>query len=375
VAEAFPPMAVVITLDDDIAVSRGDILCRPNNRPTASHDIEATVCWMDDRSSLAEGRSYLLKHSTRTVRATAQTLHYRLDINGLHRDETAPQLELNEVGRLTFRCTEPLLVDDYTTNRSTGSFIIIDPTTNATVGAGVIRVIATTHASPNVVRHEEGRLSRQDRFAALGSSGAVLSVVMDVSKKDQVEALIAAAVREFGRVDIMVNNAGIAMIQDFLDVTKADYDKVLGVNLEGAFWGTQAAARQMIAQGEGGVIINMSSINSGLANPRVATYAITKGGMNQITGTAAVAFARNGIRVVGVGPGTIDTEMVRGEFVSDATEQAILSRTPLGRYGTAAEIAAVVAFLASDDASYITGETIYPDGGRRVLNYAMPNKQ
>lgn len=210
---------------------------------------------------------------------------------------------------------------------------------------------------------------------AIGSPGKVLAVVTDVSKKDQVEALIVAAVREFGRVDIMVNNAGIAMVQDFLDVTKADYDKVLGVNLEGAFWGTQAAARQMIAQGEGGVIINMSSINSGLANPRVATYAITKGGMNQITGTAAVAFARNGIRVVGVGPGTIDTEMVRGEFVSDATEQAILSRTPLGRYGTAAEIAAVVAFLASDDASYITGETIYPDGGRRVLNYVMPNKQ
>jgi NAD(P)-dependent dehydrogenase (short-subunit alcohol dehydrogenase family) len=96
--------------------------------------------------------------------------------------------------------------------------------------------------------------------------------------------------------------------------------------------------------------------------------------MNQITGTAAVAFARNGIRVVGVGPGTIDTEMVRGDFVSDATDQAILARTPLGRYGTAAEIAAVVAFLASDDASYITGETIYPDGGRRVLNYVMPPK-
>jgi bifunctional enzyme CysN/CysC len=174
VAEAFPPMAVVITLEDDIAVSRGDILCRPNNRPTLSHDIEATVCWMDERSSLAEGRSYLLKHSTRTVRATAQTLHYRLDINGLHRDEAAAELHLNEVGRLTFRCTEPLLVDDYTTNRSTGSFIIIDPITNATVGAGVIRVIATAHASPNVVRHEAGRLSRPERFAALGTSGATL---------------------------------------------------------------------------------------------------------------------------------------------------------------------------------------------------------
>jgi len=173
VAEAFPPMSVVITLDDDIAVSRGDILCRPNNRPTVSHDVEATVCWMDERSSLAEGRSYLLKHSTRTVRAMAQTLHYRLDINGLHRDETASKLDLNEVGRLMFRCTEPLLVDDYTTNRSTGSFIIIDPTTNATVGAGVIRVLATTHASPNVVRHD-GRLSRLDRFAALGTSGGTV---------------------------------------------------------------------------------------------------------------------------------------------------------------------------------------------------------
>ena len=210
--------------------------------------------------------------------------------------------------------------------------------------------------------------------AAIGSRETVLPVVTDVSKKDQVEALIAAAVKRFGRLDIMVNNAGIAMVQDFLAVTKAEYDKVLGVNLEGPFWGTQAAARQMIAQGGGGVIINMSSINSGLANPRVATYAITKGGLNQITATAAVAFARNGIRVVGVGPGTIDTDMIHSGFVSDAGERAILARTPLGRYGAPAEVAAVVAFLASDDASYITGETIYPDGGRRVLNYVMPDK-
>ena len=173
VAEAFPPMAVVITLTDDIAVSRGDILCRPNNRPTLSHDIEATVCWMDERSSLREGRTFLLKHSTRTVRATAQSLQYRLDVNGLHRDEAASGLELNEIGRVSFRCTEPLLIDDYTTNRTTGSFIIIDPATNGTVGAGVIRVIATTHASPNVVR-QGGRLSRVDRFAALGTSGATL---------------------------------------------------------------------------------------------------------------------------------------------------------------------------------------------------------
>ncbi len=219
---------------------------------------------------------------------------------------------------------------------------------------------------------DEARLA--STTADIDRDGRVLQVVTDVSRKEQVEALVARAVAHLGRVDVMVNNAGIAMVQDFLAVTKADYDKVLGVNLEGAFWGTQAAARQMVAQGGGGVIINMSSINSGLANPRVATYAITKGGMNQVTSTAAVAFAPHGIRVVGVGPGTIDTEMVRGDFVSDAGDRAILSRTPLGRYGTAAEVAAVVAFLASDDASYITGETIYPDGGRRVLNYVMPEK-
>lgn len=208
----------------------------------------------------------------------------------------------------------------------------------------------------------------------LKALGDILPMVTDVSKKEQVENLVVEAVKRFGRIDIMVNNAGIAMVQDFLDVSKADYDKVLGVNLEGAFWGTQAAGRQMIAQGAPGVIINMSSINSGLANPRVATYAITKGGMNQITGTAAVAFAPHGIRVVGVGPGTIDTDMIHTGFVSDASVKGILSRTPLGRYGTAAEVAAVVSFLASDDASYITGETIYPDGGRRVLNYTVPVK-
>jgi bifunctional enzyme CysN/CysC len=173
VAEAFPPMAVVITLADDIAVTRGDILCRPNNRPTVTHDLEATVCWMDERAPLQVGQVYLLKHSTRTVRARVESLQYRLDVNGLHRDDTATTLRLNEIGRVSFHTTEPLLVDDYTTNRTTGSFIVIDAATNATAGAGVIRVISTAHASPNVVRHGQ-RLSRHDRVAALGSAGATL---------------------------------------------------------------------------------------------------------------------------------------------------------------------------------------------------------
>ncbi|WP_299481374.1 SDR family oxidoreductase [Cypionkella sp.] len=194
-------------------------------------------------------------------------------------------------------------------------------------------------------------------------------------RKDQVDALISKAVTHFGRIDVMVNNAGIAPVMAFLDVTEEVYDRVLEVNLKGAFLGTQAAARGMIAQGQGGVIINMSSINSGLANPNVATYAISKGGMNQVTSTAAVAFAAHGIRVCGVGPGTIATEIIKGAFTERAGMHAILARTALRRLGEPEEIAGVVAFLASDDASYITGETIYPDGRRRILSYTVPVKE
>jgi NAD(P)-dependent dehydrogenase (short-subunit alcohol dehydrogenase family) len=220
---------------------------------------------------------------------------------------------------------------------------------------------------------DAGRL--QQTVAMLGPAERVRGEVVDVAKQADVVRLVDAAVRHFGGIDVMVNNAGIAPVVDFLDVTEELLGRVLDVNLKGAFYGTQAAGRQMIAQGHGGVIVNMSSINSGLANPNVAPYAISKGGMNQVTSTAAVAFAPHGIRVVGVGPGTIATEMVAGAFMQSAGRHAVLSRTPLGRLGEPAEVAAVVAFLASDDASYLTGETIYVDGGRRVLNYVVPVKE
>ena len=220
---------------------------------------------------------------------------------------------------------------------------------------------------------DEAQLQRT--AAEIGTADTVLAVRADVAIQREVIDLVQAAVDRFGGIDIMVNNAGIAPVVDFLDVTEELLSRVLDVNLKGAFYGTQAAGRRMIAQGKGGVIINMSSINSGLANPNVAPYAISKGGMNQVTSTAAVAFATHGIRVVGVGPGTIMTDMVAGAFVQSAGNRAILSRTPLGRYGQATEIASVVAFLASDDASYMTGETVYVDGGRRVLNYVVPVKE
>ena len=209
-----------------------------------------------------------------------------------------------------------------------------------------------------------------DELAALGE---VKAITADVTRREDVDRAVATAVEAFGRIDVMLNNAGIARTQELLDITEGDFDDVIGVNLKGAFFGVQAAARRMIAQGGGGVILNMSSINALLANPKLATYAISKGGMNQLTTVAAVALAPHRIRVCGIGPGTILTEMVANAiFSSDDARKVVLSRTPIGRCGEPSEIASVASFLASDDASYITGQTIYPDGGRLILNYTVP---
>lgn len=199
------------------------------------------------------------------------------------------------------------------------------------------------------------------------------AMVLDVSDVAAIEALVDAVVARFGHLDIWVNNAGIAEPRDFLSITEADYDRVLAINLKGAFFGVQAAARAMIAQGTAGVILNMSSVNARLAVPSVCTYAISKGGLNQLTTTAAVALAPHGIRVAGIGPGTIATDMLKAGFLTNPAQgKMILSRTPAGRLGEPDEVAAVAAFLASDDASYMVGQTLYPDGGRMILNYVMP---
>ncbi len=138
VAEAFPPMSVTIRLADEIDISRGDMICRPNNAPAVAQDIEAMVCWMDETRPLTVGGKYAIKHTTRSARAVVRGLQYRLDVNSLHRDESATSLTLNEIGRVRLRTTIPLLADEYRRNRTTGGFIIIDETTNRTVGAGMI---------------------------------------------------------------------------------------------------------------------------------------------------------------------------------------------------------------------------------------------
>ena len=138
VEEAFPPMSVTLLLDDDVDISRGDLICRPNNRPAAAQDIEGMVCWMSADRPLAPRSRLVVKHTTRTVKAIVTDLHYRIDVNTLHRDENATQLGLNEIGRVTLRLTQPVFCDPYTRNRATGGLILIDEATNATVGAAVI---------------------------------------------------------------------------------------------------------------------------------------------------------------------------------------------------------------------------------------------
>ncbi|MBR0814152.1 SDR family oxidoreductase [Bradyrhizobium diazoefficiens] len=212
--------------------------------------------------------------------------------------------------------------------------------------------------------------------AELGRPDALRTIVGSVARRADVDQLVATAVKEFGRLDIMVNNAGVARNRDILEITEEEFDEIIGINLKGAFFGVQAAARQMIAQGSGGVIVNMSSVNALLAIPALATYAMSKGGMKQLTSVAAVALAPHNIRVVAVGPGTILTDMVASSiYTSEDARRTVLSRTPAGRGGEPSEVASVVAFLASEDASYITGQTIYPDGGRLVLNYTVPVKE
>ncbi len=194
----------------------------------------------------------------------------------------------------------------------------------------------------------------------------------NVSKAMATE-IVQKAVTEFGGLDIVVNNAGMIHVDEFVDFPEDVFDRVQRVNLKSPFLIGQAAASVMISQGRGGAIITMSSINAVLANPTSVAYAVSKGGIKQLTAVMAVALIPHGIRVNAVGPGTILTEMVKNSVMaSDTQRRTILSRTPIGRCGEPAEVASVVSFLASEDASYIVGQTIYPDGGRLVLNYVVP---
>lgn len=211
---------------------------------------------------------------------------------------------------------------------------------------------------------------------SLSELGVVRFVHCDVGDRLSVRNLMAATLDSFNSLDVLVNNAGIIHSDDFLDISEEDFDRVMQVNLKGAFLCGQAAARQMVDQIEEGrapgSIINMSSINAEVAIPSQVPYSISKGGVQQLTKVMALSLASRGIRVNAIGPGSINTDILAAVNNDPEAKNRILSRTPMGRIGEASEIASIAAFLASDDASYITGQTIYADGGRLALNYTVP---
>ncbi len=246
------------------------------------------------------------------------------------------------------------------------------------IGAACARAFAEEGARVVVADLNEVGGTALVRDIAAGGGTAIFCKA-DVGDKREAERIIAHAVEHFGRLDVLVNNAGIVHAAEFVDLAEEDFDRVLRVNLKGAFLCGQAAARQMLAQaprssghGSRGVLINMSSVNAVLAIANQVPYTVSKGALNQLTKVMAIGLAPQGIRVVGIGPGSIATELLKtAVLTNEAAKNKILSRTPIGRLGEPDEVARIAVFLASDEASYLTGTTLYPDGGRMALNYTM----
>lgn len=198
-----------------------------------------------------------------------------------------------------------------------------------------------------------------------------LAIACDVADADAARAAVAQAGAALGVIDILINNAGILRPGDILTATLDDFDAVQAVNVRAVFVIGQAVAQALVAAGKPGAIINMSSVNAVLAIPGQLPYVTSKGAINQLTKTMALGLAEHDIRVNAIGPGTIATEILKGVFKDEAAKRGVLARTPLKRIGEPREIGRVAVFLASDDASYMTGQTIYPDGGRLALNYTV----
>ena len=245
--------------------------------------------------------------------------------------------------------------------------------TGAAQGIGLACAQAFADEGAKVVISDINDDQGNSAAAAIVDGGGICSYKhCDVGDKEQVEGLIQAAVDEFGALDIMLSNAAVLHTGHFLDISEEELDATLRVNLKGFFLTGQAAARHMAESGRGGVVINMSSINAVTAIPSASPYVVCKGGVNQLTKVMALSLADKNIRVNAIGPGTILTDMAKKVMADDAARKMILSRTPMGRCGEPEEMASVAVFLASDESSYITGQTIYADGGRLALGYTVP---
>lgn len=212
----------------------------------------------------------------------------------------------------------------------------------------------------------------QEAAAEAARAGEAAFFKCDVGYKDQVDATVDAALAKFGRIDVLLSNAGIMRRFEFLDLTETDFDDVIRTNLKSVFLFGQKVGRHM-AERKSGVIINMSSTSVQMTMPTLSPYAASKGGISSLTRAMAISLAKYGIRVNAIGPGTILTELNRTNLLANADNRRnILSRTPLMRLGEGEDVAGVAMFLATDDSAYVSGQTIYADGGRAGLNYTLP---
>jgi NAD(P)-dependent dehydrogenase (short-subunit alcohol dehydrogenase family) len=242
----------------------------------------------------------------------------------------------------------------------------------AGIGHAVAMAFAEAGAAVTFADRDAGKNEAAAKTAARDFCVETAAVAVDVADDEACARLIADHCRRFDGLDVLVNNAGIVVTGTILDLEPADFDRLMAINLRSVFVLTQLAARDMVARKRRGAIVNMSSVNAVLAQPNFVAYATSKGGVQQLTKTSALGLAEHGIRVNAIGPGSIMTDLLKTVMADEAGRKKILSRTPLGRVGAAEEVASVALFLASDMASYITGQTIYPDGGRMALNYTTP---
>ncbi|MCB1252118.1 MAG: glucose 1-dehydrogenase [Austwickia sp.] len=234
---------------------------------------------------------------------------------------------------------------------------------NTGIGAAIARACGA--AGANVVIDYVVHPELNDEIVAEieAAGGHAIAVHDDISVVDRLNDLVATAAQRYGRLDAFVNNAGIETRQSLLETTEADFDRVLGIDLKGAYFGAQAAARQFVAQGGGGVIVNVSSVHEDWPMPGNTAYCVAKGGMRMLTRTAGVELGAHGIRMVGVAPGAVDTPINASTMADPAKTAALNAAIPMGRVAAPEEIAAAVVFVASDAASYMTATTLVVDGG------------
>lgn len=240
------------------------------------------------------------------------------------------------------------------------------------IGAACARAFAERGAAVALADINARKLEETAAIIGGETGATIVAVEMDVADDAACAYLIDEAVRRLGRIDVLLNNAGVLARGTVLDLAPDEFDRVQRVNLRAPFVLSQLAARRMVEKRIKGAIINMSSVQAVLSIPHQLAYVTSKGGLAQLTRVCALALAEHGIRVNAIGPGSVMTDLLKTVMADDAARRMILSRTPMGRVGEAEEIASIALFLASPLASYITGQTIYADGGRMPLNYVVP---